>query len=489
MKKVLIIIGVVVMGLFVLGGIYRFVYEKIQNPGESTSDSGLFNSKKSGSEPVALDSVKEATHISKVAGTPDAYWLRGLPIIWNDIEGRKGKFNWKKLDEMVIEGDKKLGGEAYHLATVWPYTNWDQKTCHSGAKYEATGHLRCDGDNLLLGAPCDLGAYAVFLGKVVERYDGDGVDDAPGLKFPIKHWEIMNEPSMQGGQLGGAGEDLKFFVGTSEEYFQILKTSHGAIKQSDPDAKVVQGGMAGMHKQFVDFWTPVFEAGGADYFDIANIHAISVEENNEDLHVTRFKKFIKKYGAGDKPIWVTEAQVGSLLGEPNDRKNFDQLLAKSTVFALVQGADKIFMIENWLFRSDQGPEMMKKDKKDDGKDYQKDLDKEDRLKTKDFEAATKNNPSHQVYLNLVDKLNHFDQVVIIQNDFVQNSSDYQGATSRVGQYKFINGNEVVYVLWGNAPLPREITGTVKVADIYGNSQKMEAGKIQLTDSPIFVEEL
>ena len=30
---------------------------------------------------------------------------------------------------------------------------------------------------------------------MVERYDGDGVDDMPGLEIPVKHWEIDNEPS------------------------------------------------------------------------------------------------------------------------------------------------------------------------------------------------------------------------------------------------------------------------------------------------------
>ena len=36
--------------------------------------------------------------------------------------------------------------------------------------------------------------YQDFVKQLVERYDGDGIDDMPGLKNPIKYWQIDNEP-------------------------------------------------------------------------------------------------------------------------------------------------------------------------------------------------------------------------------------------------------------------------------------------------------
>jgi hypothetical protein len=45
----------------------------------------------------------------------------------------------------------------------------------------------------------------------------------------------------------------------------------------------------------------------------------------------------------------------------------------------------------------------------------------------------------------------------------------------------------VYVLWGYGPAPAEVTGTVLVTDIMGQSQEIDAAAITLTDSPIFVE--
>ena len=435
------------------------------------------------SEPVGIedripqiDPQKEATHLSRVADEKGAYWMRGLPFVWNDIEKKQGNFGWSITDEAIIGNkDDYFSGDVYHLAMIWPYANWDQKDCHEGEKYKATGHLKKAGEELMMGKPCDMQAYASFVEKVVERYDGDGVNDAPGLKTPIKYWETMNEPEMQGGGIGGAGEELKFFVGSSQEYLEILKTSYGAVKKADPEAKVAHAGMAGIEQ---DFWNPIF-AGGGNYFDIANIHTISTDEKREDLFVVKFKKYLEKFGIKDKPVWVTEVQFGELMDKPKDIEGFNRTLAKSSVFALAQGADKLFYIENWTTWDNPGAF---KPSKEDEKD--KEAKKEPKPK-----IDLTNNSTHKVYLNLITNLNSFDKVEILREKFTEGKDDNSGATSQIGQYKFVNGDRVVYLLWGSAQLPAEISGKVKVTDIYGESQEMDAGSIKLSDTPIFMEKL
>ncbi len=437
---------------------------------------------KTKSQALKLDSQKESTHISKVAGVEDAYFVRGFDVVWNSIEPEEGKFNWEETDNRIGDSDM---GEVYYLSIIWPYANWDQKACHTEEKYKATGHLKRGNEDLYMGAPCNMEAYANFIEKVVERYDGDGIDDMPGLITPVKYWEILNEPSMQGGSLGGAGEDLKFFVGTPQEYFEILKTSYETIKKADSEAKVLHAGMAGMQEEFVEFWTPVFELGAGDYFDIANIHSISTSERTEDLFLISFKKFLESFGISDKPIWVTEAQYGDLQDEPNNKAEFEKLMARSVVFSLAQGADKIFMIENWIFWDNKellAPPEPPKDKEE-GVDYQE--KKDDKKEKPKFDLT--NNTTHKVYLNLVNKINIFDSIETIKEEYKQNNEKGDGATSQISQYKFINGDDIVYVLWGNAELPAEITGTVKVTDIYGKTQELNASDIQLSNSPIFVE--
>ena len=136
---------------------------------------------------------------------------------------------------------------------------------------------------------------------MVERYDGDGKDDYDGLKYPIKYWEASNEPSMQ-------NEELTFFQGTPEDCFEILKATYAAVKKADEEAFVLHAGSAGMGDDQKPFWEKLFSIENSDkYFDIANIHSINASDN---FWVPDFAKLLKEKGLDDKPIWVTEANLG-----------------------------------------------------------------------------------------------------------------------------------------------------------------------------------
>ncbi len=453
----IIIVVIVVGGYFALG-----YFAPIENDAPVVKDE---------SGALSLDPIAEATYISKVTGAENAYWMRGNDTVWNDIEKVEGVYDWEMKDMMVR--DMTQDG-VYGLSIIWPYANWDQESCHSGAKYEATGHLAREGESLLMGSPCDMETYGKFLEKVVERYDGDGIDDMPGLTVPIKYWEVLNEPSMQGGFEGGAGEDLKFFVGTPAEYLEILKTSYTAIKKADSGAKVLHAGMAGMQQNFQNFWDPVFENGAGDYFDIANIHTINTDEKREDMYFLRFEEYLKDFGIVDKSIWVTEVQFGDLRGKPSDIEEFDTSMARSVIFSLALGADKLFLIENWTM---WGVE-----------DAYAQADKEKDEEKPQINVDLKNSTTHKVYLNLLDKINNFDKVEIIKQEYTENNHDTDGTSSVVGHYKFTYGTDVVYALWGSgSTVPAEITGNVTVTDIYGEKESVDASTITLSDTPIFVE--
>ena len=60
----------------------------------------------------------------------------------------------------------------------------------------------------------------------VERYDGDGIDDMQGLRTPAKHWQIDNEPPR-----------------LREGYSDLVLITSKAIKEADPEAKVLIGGL------------------------------------------------------------------------------------------------------------------------------------------------------------------------------------------------------------------------------------------------------
>lgn len=91
-----------------------------------------------------------------------------------------------------------------------------------------------------------LQVYGDYLTALVERFDGDGLNDAPGSPR-IAYWEVENEPDfdpdpfLNGGQ-GSYGSC--YGGGRAAAFAEQLRMAYRAIKASDPSATVVMGGLA-----------------------------------------------------------------------------------------------------------------------------------------------------------------------------------------------------------------------------------------------------
>ena len=269
-----------------------------------------------------------------------AGWTRPHPgpFAWGWIEKSRGEYDFSATDQWVKAAQDK---DVALLATIWPYADWDQRICHGddcgvgetdifyprakGGMVEGISRSRCK--------PCDMDGYKAFVIKMVERYDGDGVDDMTGLTQPIKYFEVGNEPALR-------STELTFFKGSPQEYADILKATYEGVKSACPDCSVVQGGMEGIDPKFTTYWDQVYKAGGGGYFDIGNIHYI----NNGDLsnlNVAKYQELLKNNGL-DKPVWVTEAEYSS-----------DSQVDASVDGALKAGASKVFFTRFKV--GDRGP--------------------------------------------------------------------------------------------------------------------------------------
>lgn len=157
-------------------------------------------------------------------------------------------------------------------------------------------------------SPEALDDFAEFVQAAVERYDGDGYQDAPGSPV-VKHWELGNEPDSGRDSWGNYGP----------EYAAMLEVAYTAIKEADPGAQVALGGLA--YDWFTEqggpfnrlFLDDVLQAGGGTYFDIMNFHIYPLFAPNwgsqstglvEKTAVIRDK--LASYGL-NKPIIITEA--------------------------------------------------------------------------------------------------------------------------------------------------------------------------------------
>lgn len=164
---------------------------------------------------------------------------------------------------------------------------------------------------------------AELMGALAERYDGDGVQDAPGSP-KVLYFEMYNEPDVGDASINERWGDHP------EKYAAMLKAVYPAIKAANPQAQVVFGGIA--YDYFTDqdptfpenngpfvrtFFPNVLKNGAGPYFDIMNYHFYPLFGPNwtEDppmdgpglVEKTEAVRAIMRTYNVSKPVIITEA--------------------------------------------------------------------------------------------------------------------------------------------------------------------------------------
>lgn len=269
-------------------------------------------------------------------------------VVWDADEPEKGKYDWSRITDIISLFNKH---KINMVVTVLCFNKWDQ----GGIEKVKEGPLK-DFNVVIKKLPKDIEKYQSFLKKVVEKFDGDGIDDAPGSPI-VKYWQIENE-------LDG------FWRDTPRNYAFLVKTSYRAIKESDPSAKIVLGGIAtpeGYNKFYVpmlDELDKMKKSNDERFFDVVDFHwSIETGGNYKATKGHTMKKFITNLrnkfdslGYNDVSIWITE--MSSYSGKPSAfpykpdgflRKRTETEhaadLIKSYVYPLGLGINKIF----WLY--------------------------------------------------------------------------------------------------------------------------------------------
>lgn len=296
------------------------------------------------------------------------YWVRAAgfySLNWSRMRPLDGAQRWGQLDSIVKELQ-------YNSVNILLSLNPGAGSAPSEGRRQ--GMMR--GEAL----PDDLDAYGRFVAEAVERYDMDGTGDMPGLRFPITHYLVGNEPDVP-----------IIWRGTPEDYAVFLRTSYRAIKGADPGAKVVMGGSAGSLFQYLpagqnppqgltDTLRDDGRKGGDGFFVKAMRHlrAISGKEDYKDLvmdfhfygsagdwrAVEYFVKYIRKlesdFGFARMPIWVTETgtfsgeisgmvknDLARMTGQMGQARKQDEAaqaseIVKRHVFGAANGVEKLF---------------------------------------------------------------------------------------------------------------------------------------------------
>lgn len=194
---------------------------------------------------------------------------------WHVIEQEKGEFDWREPDFAVKEA-KRLG---LHLIGVLGLTPaWAGKVPANQAKWKnrAGAHRRT------AYPPRDLKEFYRYVYKTVSRYKND-----------VKYWEIRNEPDWN--RPDGIGVS---FMGSDQDYLDMLKTAYKAAKDANPNCIILCGGMT-PHEHLIRY---LVEHDGLRYFDILGMHRYRPWSD--------FFKYAKLVNRKEKkPVWQTEKQI------------------------------------------------------------------------------------------------------------------------------------------------------------------------------------
>ncbi|MFD3166253.1 hypothetical protein [Herpetosiphon sp. NSE202] len=272
-----------------------------------------------------------------------AHWsLEELP--WAEIEPSNGNFRTSYDIRIKTVADANLGIIGMLLTTP----AWAREPS-------------CAGNNNYWCPPSDPAQYAEFAAWMVERYDGDGFNDAPGSPR-IAAWQIWNEPNFHETWSSiNNNEALR-----RRRYGEILVASYNAIKQADPTAIVVAGGVY-VFDGFSDGLEFLNGNNGAfrqvpaakNSFDVLGIHpympTIAPDAIGTFATVTLEGRLLNSrnwlsndLGRPNAPIWITEigwcTSPGSASCPVVSAENQARYLIRSFVIAQQLGVQHI----NWL---------------------------------------------------------------------------------------------------------------------------------------------
>ncbi len=163
------------------------------------------------------------------------FGLVRFTVYWQYREPSKGQYRWNAMDNRirVLQG---LGIDVF--MTFQCDAPWGTEPSDLPAANRP---------------PVDLDDWSDFVTHVVQRYNMDGVDDMPGLQRPVLYYQFINEWPSPRNNYGG-------WTGTIDQLIDLLNASYDAVKQTDPQAEVVLGGIPSIGLDAM-----VLNAGEGDY--------------------------------------------------------------------------------------------------------------------------------------------------------------------------------------------------------------------------------
>ncbi len=379
---------------------------------------------------------------------------------WALIEPENGIYNYRLTDTIVKYGNNYnvnvLGTLHYYTDSASLCNDSVTSGCPLFDEFGPMYFINNDRTGMICNG--DTARYKLFVENLVERYDGDGNNDMPGLIYPILYWEVNNEPE------GGCANGM-----SAQQYGESLRMSYAAIKSACPLCQVINGGtLGGINPSDQEFWDSVFTYY-YPYIDIANIHINAPKSEIFDFDwMTTQLDWIKNaettYGF-DWDVWITEWGIYS--GSPYGATQTPMITEEDQAarYAKMYSYGLANDITQWFF--DQSG---------------------DTISGIGSSALVYHaGPTKVARLSLYTTWlynSKFTEVDSAKIDMF--STDPNFSTGLIRVYK--NGIEYD-IAWGLNSLPGFISGNKKITDIYGNEtiQDVNTLTFPLSSNPIIIE--
>lgn len=197
---------------------------------------------------------------------------------WDAMEPERGRYDWTFWDVFVREATENTG------IRLIPYVCYTPKWAASD-----------QGDNYWRSPPRDPEDYARFVSALVRHYRGR-----------IHSWELWNEPDNQA-----------YWLGTTPQFAALVRAGSSAVRNADPTAAVVLGGIAGE----LDFLAKLLrDEHVGEYVDVINIHSYY-----ETWHPSPIERLPAYIGAaaglihdsgGRQQLWMAETGYSTVGDRP-----------------------------------------------------------------------------------------------------------------------------------------------------------------------------
>jgi glycosyl hydrolase family 39 (putative alpha-L-iduronidase) len=199
---------------------------------------------------------------------------------WNGIEPEPGNFQWKFWDTLVRLAEEN------HIGLI-PYVAYTPQWAARDSK------------DFWKQPPRDPKLYADFMYRITERYRGR-----------VASWEIWNEP-----------DNKDYWLGSADEFAELVRLAARSIRQADPHAVLVLGGMANGPSEF--FESLITHHHLDRTVDVIAMHAYPESWLNAPAEtifqqwLPRMRELVAQDQSGDA-VWVNE------MGYPDYRYRANQ---------------------------------------------------------------------------------------------------------------------------------------------------------------------